>query len=264
MTELNSKSYESIDKIISSGRIPHAFLLEGEGDCGKQELAMYIAKACVCTGDKKPCGVCNQCLCCDASSNPDVITVTNEEGKKNITVAQIRDVRMQSFIKPHSADFKVFIIDNANLLNEQAQNAFLKVLEEPPEGVVFILIVPSRTAMLETVISRCTVISLFSNGEDSDDIHGAAKEFIGKMISGTEYEMLKILQPFEKDRQKTEKFFIALKEECCALIKSSRVTAEKKALDRLYRKCDDYISSLKTNVNLPLLFSAAVCKTKEV
>ena len=102
-------------------------------------------------------------LACKNAANhnhPDIIKIAPLEGKKNIAVSQVRELKSDAYIKPHMSQKKVFIIDYADTLNEQSQNALLKVLEEPPENVIFILIAETKASFLETIISRCVVLTL--------------------------------------------------------------------------------------------------------
>ncbi len=298
----NATAKRAVDSFITSGRIPHAILIEGDDGTGKHTLAAFIARAAVCDGDIKPCGGCSGCHLAQVGSHPDITYVLPEEGKKNITVDRVRTLRADAFVKPHMASHRVFIIDGADRMNTQAQNALLKVLEEPPSGVIFILITPSRTALLETIVSRCSPLTLIAPeyGEaveymtantdfDGDAIRDALDEVgsnIGKAISildgsrenpaqdaavrfiellfdGSELDMLYLLQPFEKDRVLADEFFVQLK---TAVGKELRRTYNRKkhsqALTALYSNIGRYQGLLKNNINLPLLFSAAVCESK--
>ena len=156
----NARIRGALTAAIESGRLPHAILIEGDKGTGRHTLAAFTARAAVCEGENKPCGECRGCRLEHAGTHPDIWTVAPEDGKKNITVAQIRSLRSEAYVKPHMSARRVFIIDMADTMNEQAQNALLKVLEEPPGSVLFILIAENKAALLDTVISRCTVLSL--------------------------------------------------------------------------------------------------------
>lgn len=261
MSKVNrSQAEEAIAKIINSGKIPHAFLIEGDLEL---ELALKLAKGCVCEGEVKPCERCRQCLTVNSGSNPDISVISVEDGKKNISIAQIRAMRSEAFIKPHSAMRRVFIIKQSELMNEAAQNALLKVLEEPPKNVVFILTACSRTLLLETVISRCTLLSAEKVTYFSTD--DTAQKFLSLALKGNEYEILSLLQPFEKDRRGTENFFlnlkVAIKDELRA---SYNLKTKARILNNIYDKCDSYLDLLKTNINLPLLFCAVTSEIKQM
>ena len=264
----DNKSLENtVKNIIASGRIPHAFIIEGEEGSGRHALADFLSAACVCDGEDRPCGQCRQCHLSSVGNHTDIITVVPEEGKKNISVAQIRGIRADAYIKPRLQEKKVFIIDRAHRMNEQAQNALLKVLEEPPENVVFILITPSRTLLLETVISRCTLLSLTQSksSKSENEAFEAAQKFIDNLFKQNEYEMLKILQKYEKNRLLAEEFFLQLKIAAAkALRENAGIKTKAAVLDALYRDADEYLKLLNTNINLSLLFSAATVRAKRL
>ena len=262
-----NKSLENTVKgLIASKRIPHAFIIEGDEGSGRHALKDYLAAACVCEGESSPCGECSQCHLSSIGNHTDIITVCPEEGKKNISVAQIRDVRAEAFIKPRLQEKKIFIIDPANRMNEQAQNALLKVLEEPPKNVIFILITTSRTLLLETVISRCTLLSLSNTaGDKESSVYIAAQNFIDNLFKQNEYEMLKILHKYEKNRVLAEEFFLQLKLAATDNLKKNVGIKTKAAiLDALYNDADEYLRLLKTNINLSLLFTAVTAKAKKL
>ncbi len=156
----NEKIKAFLTAALSGGRLPHAIILEGEAGLGKHTLAEYISISALCEENGTPCGSCRSCHLAKSGNHPDIITVAPEDKKKNISVSQIREIRQKAFIKPHISKKRVFIIDKAETMNEQAQNALLKILEEPPASVIFILITESGAAMLPTVISRCVTYRL--------------------------------------------------------------------------------------------------------
>lgn len=263
-----NKSLENTVKgLIASKRIPHAFIIEGDEGSGRHALKDYIAAALVCEDENAPCSQCNQCHLAQIGNHTDIITVSPEDEKKYISVAQIRDVRTEAYIKPRLQERKIFVIDPAHRMNEQAQNSLLKVLEEPPKNVFFILIAPSRTQLLETVVSRCTLLSLF-NAEGSNRknaVYAAAQNFIDNLFEQNEYEMLKILHKYEKNRLLAEEFFLQLKLAAADNLKKSVGIKTKAAvLNALYNDADDYLELLKTNINLSLLFTAVTAKSKNL
>ena len=302
----NENLKASVFNMIASNRLPHAIIIEGDEGTGRHTLAYFLAKSAVCEANVKPCGSCKSCSMAQSSNHPDIITVTPEDNKKSITVNKARELRADAFVKPHSAEKKVYIIDRAEHMREDAQNALLKVLEEPPRAVVFIIITTSRTELLETIVSRCVPLSLtapdFNTAfeavkeqlskevEDSivsDAVKSAennigvalsliesksenkaktcATEFLRLLFEGSEYEMLKLLIPFEKDRVGTDQFFEYLKIEIAkSLKKDYKRIVRAKALTAIYDCIGEWQSLLKTNINLPLLFSAVVCKSKGI
>ncbi len=151
----NGEVLARINSMLKSDRLPHAVIIEGAEGSGRRTLAKLIARAAACTGDNAPCGKCSSCL---ASQSPDVSIITPE--KSAITVDQIRSVRNDAYIVPTQSKKRVFIIPDAQLMNAQAQNALLKVLEEPPQAAMFILTCNYTRQLLGTVVSRSAVFSL--------------------------------------------------------------------------------------------------------
>ncbi len=301
----NENLKASVFNMIESGRIPHALIIEGDEGTGRHTLARFISEAAVCSGSIKPCGNCRDCGMAKSGNHPDIIAVTPEDNKKSITVDKARQLRTEAFVKPHSADKKVYIIDFAERMSETAQNALLKILEEPPQAVIFIIITTSRTQLLQTIVSRCVCLSLTApdfntafdavkqlSGKTEDEeisdavkssennigaaltllkskgenkIKAAAKEFLRLLFNGSEYEMLRLFIPFEKDRVGTDQFFECLKIEIARTLKKDyKRVVRAKALTRLYSYIGEWQGLLKTNINLPLLFSAVVCKSKSI
>ena len=256
----NKKIESSVKNFIKSKRIPHAIMIEGENDNANLELALYVASAAVCSGESAPCGVCKDCHLADVGSHPDITRVSALDGKKFLSVAQIRELRADAFVKAHQASHRVFIIEDAHRMNEQAQNALLKVLEEPPASVVFVLLVPSKTMLLDTIISRCVLLSLLAEKSNDNTHIESANKFIDLLLSGSEYEMLKLLTPLEKSRSDAEDFFNTLA--VCVASKLKTGSSHARVLDRLFDDTKYYLDLLATNINMPLLISLAVSRSK--
>lgn len=258
--ENNSTVKSTILNFISARRIPHAIMIEGDNFDENLALADFIAKAAVCADSEPPCDKCLNCHQADVKTHPDIAYIRTEDGKKNLSVGQVRQIRADAFVKPHSANRRVFIIEQAQRLNEQAQNALLKVLEEPPQNVVFILVTPSKTALLDTIISRCVVLSLYSDEQQDSDYTDMADRFLDIMFSGSDYEMLKLLTPLEKNRISAQTFFETLSIRCAKRIKNGNGNA--RVLNSVFDDIKYYLDLLETNINMPLLFSTVVIRTK--
>ena len=105
-----------------------------------------------------PCGVCKHCVKVTRGVHPDVKAVSAESGKREITVDQIRLLKRDIIVLPNEAERKVYIINDADLMNKSAQNALLQMLEEPPSHAVFILETDNPAALYPTVRSRCVAV----------------------------------------------------------------------------------------------------------
>ena len=152
---------EHIKKSLHTGKISHAYIFYGEKGSGKKTLADLFARAlqCEAEGDKP----CNQCISCKQALNrnqPDIIYVQHEK-PGNISVDEIRkQVNNDIAIKPYSSERKIYIIDEAEKMNVQAQNALLKTLEEPPAYATIMLLTTNLEAMLQTIRSRCVTLTM--------------------------------------------------------------------------------------------------------
>ncbi len=140
--------------------LSHAYLISGGAGTGKRTLARLMAAAMVCTGEgQRPCGRCPGCKKALGGIHPDVMWVSGP-GSKPISVDQARAVRSDAYIRPNEAPRKVYILQNAQAMNANAQNALLKLLEEGPAYAAFLLLTDNPGGVLETIRSRCESISL--------------------------------------------------------------------------------------------------------
>lgn len=163
----NEKIIEQLGTLMESGRFPHALVFEGEQGIGKKTLARLFAQALVCRGNDKPCGECAQCNKAVQKIHPDIFEYIPSGTANSFHVDTVRQIIDDAYIKPNEADFKVYILADAHCMNASAQNALLKILEEPPSYVVFILTAVSKSSLLSTVLSRSVVVSL--EGVNVDD-----------------------------------------------------------------------------------------------
>lgn len=158
----NARAKEMLSGEIDGGRPPHAVILEGPAGSGRFTLAMLLAKALVCSADsaEKPCGLCSDCVKAAGGNHPDILVYRSGAGPRSFSVETVRKIRADAFILPNEAARKVFVLINAQNMTESAQNAMLKILEEPPAFTCFILTCESRAGLLETIVSRCQTVSL--------------------------------------------------------------------------------------------------------
>ncbi len=146
---------------IRDGKVSHAYIIAGEKGSGKKLLANTFAMAIQCEeGGTEPCGMCRSCKQALSGNNPDIRYITHEKPNV-ISVDEIR-VQLNSdiVIKPYAREKKIYIIDEAEKMNVQAQNAMLKTIEEPPEYAVIMLLVTNPGLLLQTILSRCISLNI--------------------------------------------------------------------------------------------------------
>ncbi|MBQ8980161.1 MAG: hypothetical protein IJ077_00965 [Eubacterium sp.] len=238
----NEKVKEQLAYLMESDRLPHAIVIEGDEGLGKRTLAREIALALFCRSKgEKPCHECTQCSKAAKGYHPDLCEYSATGGARSFHVDVVRDVKNDIYVSPNEADFKVYILGNCHCMGDSAQNAILKILEEPPSYAVLILTVNSKSALLETVLSRSVVLTLegvdapqgaefiCNEMEDVDytdalsalevwsgnigkamqslgdgklsKISGIARDMAGAIIKPNEYDLLKVCSVFERDRE---------------------------------------------------------------
>ena len=152
---------EGLKRRLSAGgdRLSHCYILEGPPGSGRKTLSRILAAAYQCTGQgSRPCGVCPDCKKVFGGIHPDVITVDSD--KATVPIALIRDMQADAYILPNEGRRKVYVIPRAGDMQAPAQNALLKLLEEPPEYCAFLLITDTAEKLLETVRSRSVLLTM--------------------------------------------------------------------------------------------------------
>ena len=194
MTEhsFNTQTSGIIDNMLKGDKIPHAIIVEGKRGSAQTELVNFIAAFAVCTGTEKPCGVCAACKKLSSHNHPDVITFEGGTAKRSFSIDKIREIRQDAYIIPNEARHKVYILYNAESMGKEAQNALLKVLEEPPSYIVFILVCKSHSNMLETVNSRSIVLTVTDVETTDSVIKSKAEEILLAIIGENELDLLKL------------------------------------------------------------------------
>ena len=210
---------EHFRNAVVTGKVSHAYILSGEAGMGRKSLANAFALSLLCEkGMAEPCMQCHACKQVLSGNHPDLIYVTHEK-PASIGVDDIREQLNDTIqVRPYSSYYKIYIVDEAEKMTVQAQNALLKTIEEPPAYAVILLLTTNQDSFLPTILSRCvqlklkplkdTVVKEYlvqSLGEDESqaDIYAAfARGNLGKAIHlaqseefGVMYkEMLRLLK----------------------------------------------------------------------
>lgn len=174
---------EHLQNAISAGKISHAYILNGEKSSGKEFIARVFAMALQCeAGGTNPCQECHSCRQALSDNQPDIIHVTHEKPNA-ISVDDIRpQINNDVAIKPYSSRYKVYILNEAEKMTTQAQNAILKTLEEPPEYAVIMLLTTNVNALLPTILSRCVVLNMKPVADD------AVRKFLMNQMQVPDYK----------------------------------------------------------------------------
>lgn len=152
---------DTVQSMLKSGRLAHCFIIFGEKGVGKKTAAGYLAKALVCTGEEeRPCGKCRACRLAEENAHPDIIFPETAGKLNTYNIETVREVRSGAYVKPNDGNAKVYIFRDADNIKLPAQNALLKIIEEPPEFAYFIFTASSKSAFLPTILSRAVSLGI--------------------------------------------------------------------------------------------------------
>lgn len=240
----NENVINSIESMITSNRLSHAFLLFGEKGVGKKTIAKYIAASVLCEKKSgKPCLECKSCRMVLHDGHPDLKWIVHNSNEKGFAVKNVREIIADAYIKPNEGDYKVYIFADCDSMPPATQNTLLKIIEEPPCDTVFIFTATSKAVFLPTIISRvislgvspvsddeCRAQLLKHNISDENKIDDAieafggnigmclqylsdddlssdvqiAKNIIDSIINGSEYSLLKNIYDLDGKKDKAK------------------------------------------------------------
>lgn len=243
----NNKIKESLQESVKQNKVSHSYLFIGMSGIGKKLIAKEFAKAILCLGDNKYCDNCKSCLEFDGQNNPDFFII--EPDGNAIKIDQIRNMQRGVQEKPIISSSKVYIIDNADLMTKEAQNALLKTLEEPPEFVTIILIGENENAFLATIKSRCMILHF--NSISNSDMKKYLEDNYNMNVTSNMLDVFQgsIGKAIElKDKQET---YLTIEQAIENLEKEDLIDLIKK-LDILYTSKDEILDMLDY-INIILL-----------
>lgn len=143
---------------LEGGFLSHAYIIEGQRGSGRHTVVRELIKAMACASDNAPCGKCDSCAKIDAGVCVDIYNIRPAEGKTELTVDLIRGIYDTVGLMPNDLPFKAYVIENGEKMNGSAQNAFLKLFEEPPENIYFFIITEDAGSLLPTIRSRALTL----------------------------------------------------------------------------------------------------------
>ena len=228
-----------IRSMIRRDRLSHAYIICGEKGVGKKTLGRYMAAQILCEkGDGDPCGVCKSCRMLKNDAHPDFITIEPSGKSGNYRADDLRAIISEASIAPNEGEKKIYFLPRFDKALPTAQNALLKIVEEPPAHVLFIMTAESREMILPTILSRTISLSIseaevaeclealtdagiqkddawkavdmfggnigkcieYVRDNDAKRLPESVKEAISALVNGDEYELLRSLCSLEKDR----------------------------------------------------------------
>jgi len=174
---------EHLKNAITMDKVSHAYIINGPEKSGKMMLAEAFAAALQCEkGEEEPCLECHSCKQAVGRNQPDILYVRHEK-PNTISVDDIRtQLNNDIVIKPYSSKYKVYIVDEAQKMNVQAQNALLKTIEEPPAYAIIILLTTNADSFLPTILSRCVTLNIKAVADD------VIKKFLMKEYQIPDYQ----------------------------------------------------------------------------
>ena len=252
---------------VKTGKISHAYMINGDRGSGKEFIARVFAMALQCErhaqdpDQAEPCNECHSCKQALSDNQPDIIRVTHEK-PNTISVEDIRtQINQDIIIKPYNSPYKIYILNEGEKMTPQAQNALLKTLEEPPAYAVILILTTNLEAMLPTILSRCVVLNMKPAPDE------AIKEYLMRELQVPDYKA-DICIAFARGNVgkakalATSEEFDNIKADAVALLKyitemdvSEIVTAIKRISEYKFN-IDDYLDIIAVWYRDALLFKA--------
>ncbi len=226
-----------LKKLMDEGKVPHAVALESDDEASLTAAAAELAAYAVCKGEKRPCGRCKGCMKAKSGNHPDIYTAALEGKKQIVKISEIRKICADSIIKPNESDCKVYIIPNADNMETAAQNAFLKLMEEPPQPMLFILLCADSSGLLMTIRSRCTAFHLEGNAKAQ--LGQLAEDIARAICSDREIDLVYALAALNERTQAVE-----------ALTRLSECLREAAVCSITGKGSDDIIRKLSLSVSV--------------
>lgn len=263
-----------LEAMEKSHRMPHALIITGGNESTRSAFADFLCKWCVCTADsERPCGECPQCLKAESKNHIDIYFAKGSGKTDIISVEEIRNITRDTAIMPHEAYKKVYVLKDADKrMGNESMNAFLKTLEEPMQDILFILTAENVKAVPQTILSRCTCLTLESLRELSEETKEAAKAILLGIIDSSELNLLKATSLLST-RQKSLEILPVIRTVLCDALSISvgakalfdeelasklRQRLTKNKIIRLIDVTSDAINKTNRNVS-PVLLSTWLC-----
>lgn len=256
----NAVHLEGLYKFAEKKEFPHAVIIESSNIEKSYQEINKIINILLCQSDTDyPCGVCSACIKIANQCHPDVKIVSLDKDSKHIKIDQIRFIRQDAHIIPNDGKYKIYILKPADCLTLQAQNAFIKILEEPPERVIFILICESTSNLLDTILSRCEVfrsIDTSTNSTSNSEVYKLAERIVNLSFQKDKLKLLELTADMCLEKTYFKELVSNVIRSFIDVIKTGKSDTL-----RIMKKIDDLeylIKAVDKNLNLNLLVTYMV------
>lgn len=266
--DFDRQTLDALEALCKRGALPHALIIESADAQKAAQATEFLSMYAVCDGEEKPCGACTQCHKAKNKTHPDIAYPKTTNKSNTYDIDGMRAVTSDAYIMPNEANAKVYIFEQADArFTDITQNAFLKLLEEPPRNVYFFLLCQSAQSLLITIRSRCTVLHLQGSIQPDEDALTPARAIINGILSPREYELMLALRVLS-DKKQAEAVLGAVKlllRDATALLCGAEPLADREAASKLAARftkqkliamaqlCDSAAGTIKQNVNINLL-----------
>ncbi len=256
--DFDSALRQRLDGLFSQNRQPHAIVIEGADTKKCERLATFLTMRSVCRAENKPCGKCDQCIKAGQQAHPDIYYARPEKKTQIYSMEQMRDIIENASIRPNETDIKIFVFKNADeRLSPVVQNSLLKLLEEPPQNSLFLLICRNSRGLLNTILSRCTVIAVKGSESYSEEALELAKKIALGTVALSEWELLSALSAFS-DRQMADETLSVLSvifRDCIAQARGTAAIIDSQLAQTLSKR-------ITTGMALQLVEATALARQK--
>lgn len=251
---MKENNLEELLSLSENHLIPHAVIVECNNIEDTMKIIKEITLRALCGSElQRPCRKCSGCLKVLSDSHTDIKVIALEKGSSSIKVEKIRKIREDAYIKSNEGGYKFYIIQNGDRMTAQSQNAFIKILEEPPKNVVFIILCGSASSLLATVRSRCQIYRMDDFKNDVFTYEELSSKFADAILAEDKYEMVLLTSKIPNDRILFKKFIEhVLHNLLVKYYEKSHDISESKFMNMLDKL--NYVASLiPKNINFNLL-----------
>lgn len=278
---VSQETLQSLKTMFAHHRVPQALIIEGDY-VKTEKLAHTLAAGLVCQSDITiPCGACGSCIKAKAGSHPDIYIAQGGTASRSFKVDTVRAIRSDAYIRSQEGGYKVYLLLRADSMSAEAQNALLKILEEPPAQTVFILTCGTAQSLLQTICSRSRIITLDRQMEQNPEAEHIAGEIAQALLSVSEIDLLQVTAPLIKDKDLfmsvLEQLTLVLRDACvqrvggtsCLSSKKEQVNALCKGIPRinlfrLLQVVKETQDAMIFHANITILVTALCAKLRTV